>query len=104
MSHPTLDQIKDLPEYQALLTARGRIGWVLSAAVIIVYFGLILLIAFAPGWLGSSFSGGTTSIGIIIGLLVIFFVFIVTGYYVNLANKKLEPLTQAIHEKAKGLK
>lgn len=105
MPHPKLNQVKELPEYHALLAARGRIGWVLSAATIVVYFGLILLIAFAPAWLGTPVSeGSVTSIGIVLGLGVIFFCFLVTGFYVNLANKKLEPLTQAIHEKVKGLK
>lgn len=95
----TVDDIKHQPEYQALTRARARVTWTLSAAVILVYFALILLIAFTPDSLGDPIGDGVTSIGIALGLGVIFFCFIVTGIYVYYANHVLEPLTRAVVRK-----
>lgn len=103
MSHH-LNRVRELPEYAALMQAKGRIGWVLSSTVILVYFALILAIAFFPQALGTPAAGGVTSIGILLGLGVIFFCFAVTGYYVHYANTKLEPLSKALLAKAEELK
>lgn len=96
MTHPPVGNIRDLPEYHALMKAKGRVGWILSLSVIIVYFALILAIAFFPASLGAPIGSGVTSIGVVLGLFVIFFCFIVTGYYVHFANTKLEPLNKAL--------
>lgn len=95
----TVDELKHQPEYQALTRARARITWILSAAVIFVYFALILLIAFTPESLGRPLGDGVTSIGIALGLGVILFCFVITGIYVYYANHVLEPLTRAVVQK-----
>lgn len=95
----TVDELKHQPEYQALTRARARITWILSAAVIFVYFALILLIAFTPESLGRPLGDGVTSIGIALGLGVILFCFVITGIYVYYANHVLEPLTATIAKK-----
>jgi uncharacterized membrane protein (DUF485 family) len=100
MASITLDNIQHLPEYLALTRARRNITWSLSAMVILVYFALILLIAFAPLSLGQPLGTGVTSIGIVLGLAVILFCFLVTGFYVYYANHVLEPLARAVKEKA----
>lgn len=100
MAQITLDQIQHLPEYLALTRARRTITWSLSILVIMVYFALILLIAFAPVSLGEPLGAGVTSIGIVLGLGVILFCFLVTGFYVYYANHILEPLANAVKEKA----
>lgn len=102
MTHPPVGDIRALPEYQALIKAKSRIGWLLSLSVIIVYFALILTIAFAPASLGAPIGSGVTSIGIVLGLGVIFFCFLVTGYYVHYANTKIEPLSKALLNKVGG--
>jgi uncharacterized membrane protein (DUF485 family) len=94
------EKIRQLPEYVALTRARKNIVWPLSVAIILAYFALIIAIAFAPASLGNSFTGGVTSVGIALGIGIIFFCFIVTGIYVYYANRVLEPLTQKIIAKA----
>ncbi len=94
------DAIRRLPEYQALTRARKKIMWPLSLATIVVYFALILAIAFYPAALRTPIADGVTSVGRVLGLGVILFCMVVTGIYVHYANTVLEPLTRAIRQKA----
>jgi uncharacterized membrane protein (DUF485 family) len=94
------EKIRQLPEYVALTRARKNIVWPLSIATIVAYFALILTIAFAPASLGNPITGGVTSIGIALGIGIIFFCFVITGIYVYYANRVLEPLTKIIIAKA----
>jgi len=92
----TIDHIKHQPEYHALVRARSRITWVLSVVTFVAYFALILFIAFSPDSLGTPIGTGVTSIGMVLGLGVIFLCFLVTGIYVYYANRVLEPLKRAV--------
>ncbi|MES2826030.1 MAG: DUF485 domain-containing protein [Pseudomonadota bacterium] len=94
------EEIRQMPEYIALTQARKKIVWPLSIATIVAYFTLILTIAFAPQVLGNPASDGVTSIGIILGLGIIFLCLVITGIYVAYANRVIEPLTRAIVRKA----
>lgn len=98
------ETIRQWPEYAALTRARKKIMWPLSIIMIAAYFVLILAIAFAPESLGDPVGGGVTSIGITLGLGVILLCFVITGIYVYYANRVLEPLNQAILNKAGALK
>ena len=90
-----LDKIEHLPEFIALTQARRKIVLPLAIISIAAYFALILIIAFSPSTLATSLTGGTTSVGIALGLGLIFLCFIVTGIYVSYANRVLEPLVAA---------
>ena len=94
------EKIRQMPEYIALTRARKKIVWPLSIATIVAYFALVLTIAFAPQVLGRPIGGGVTSIGIVLGLGIIFLCLVITGIYVAYANRIIEPLTQTIVQKA----
>jgi len=94
-------EIKADPEFQKLVHARTRFSLILTALTLLVYFGFILLIAFAPGWLGQSLSGGVTTIGIPLGVGVIVAAFVLTGIYVARANTAYDVLTQQLLERHK---
>jgi uncharacterized membrane protein (DUF485 family) len=96
MAASSLDAIQKNPKYQQLVTERRSLGLWLSAAMCVIYFGFILLVAFAPGFLGASLTGGVTTVGIPIGILVILSAFALTGFYVNRANGTYDTLTQQI--------
>lgn len=98
------EKIRQMPEYIALTQARKKIVWPLSIATIIAYFSLVLTIAFAPQVLGNSVGDGVTSVGIVLGLGIIFLCLIITGIYVAYANRVIEPLTRAIVQKAGELR
>lgn len=98
----TPDQIRQMPEYLELTQARKKILVPLSIAIIFAYFSLILAIGFYPQSLGTSLAGGTTSIGVALGLGLILFCFVITGIYVTYANRVLEPLVKKIQDKSRG--
>lgn len=96
----SLLEVSQSPDYQQLLTERARFGWVLTLAMLVVFFGYILLIAFAPGLLARPIGNGTTTVGIPLGIGVILSGILLTGVYVHRANSRFDPLIAAIVEEA----
>jgi uncharacterized membrane protein (DUF485 family) len=87
------------PNYQELVRRRSSLGWTLSLIMLVIYFGFILLVAYAPKFLGMRFGEGVTTIGIPIGLFVIASAFVLTGIYVSKANSKYDALIRRIVER-----
>ncbi|MGO9769951.1 MAG: DUF485 domain-containing protein [Roseiarcus sp.] len=98
MAAADIEAIENNAKYKRLVAARASLGATLSALVCVIYFGFILLVAFAPGFLGASLTGGVTTVGIVVGILVIVASFLLTGYYVFRANRTYDALTKEIIE------
>lgn len=96
-----VERVKRDPGFDDLVTKRSRFAWVLSAAILCIYFGFILIIAFVPKLLAVPIGGGVTTVGIPVGLLVIVSAFVLTGVYVRRANTEFDYLTRQILERAK---
>jgi uncharacterized membrane protein (DUF485 family) len=93
----TLTQrIANDPRYQELKSRRSRFGWWLTAAMMVVYYGFILLVAFDKPFLATRLGDGVMTIGMPIGLGVIVFTIVITGIYVRRANKDYDALTEQI--------
>jgi uncharacterized membrane protein (DUF485 family) len=71
---------------RALSARRFRIALALTGAVMVVYFGFILLVAFAPALLARIEAPGL-SLGILLGALVIVFSWLSTWFYVRWMNR-----------------
>lgn len=82
--------------YQQLKSRRSRFGWLLALAMMIVYYGFILLVAFNKPLLATRLGEGVTTIGIPLGLGVIVFTVVITGLYVRRANSEYDALTDQI--------
>lgn len=82
------------PEFRELIQRRTGFAWTLSAVMLVVYLGFILLVAFAPDTMATKVDGGATSLGILIGLAVIIFAFALTGVYVARANGRFDDITR----------
>ncbi len=93
-----LARIEQDPNYQELVRRRSSLGWMLSLIMLIIYFGFILLVAYAPKFLGTPIGTGVTTIGIPIGLSVIALAFVLTGIYVRKANSSYDTLIRRIVE------
>ena len=93
------EKIKQDPNYQELVRRRSSLGWTLSLIMLVIYFGFILLVAYAPNFLGIRLGAGVTTIGIPIGLFVIVSAFVLTGIYVSIANSKYDALIRRIVER-----
>lgn len=95
-------EIENNPKFQQLVAARKSLGWTLSAVMLAIYFGFILLVAFNKPFLGTPLAAGSvTTIGIVIGLAVIVSAFVLTGIYVSKANATYDALTKEIVEESK---
>ena len=75
--------------------ARARIAIILTAAMIVVYFGFIALIAFNPALLARKVSDGL-SLGILLGALVIVASWVLTWIYVHWANTHYDTAIKAM--------
>jgi uncharacterized membrane protein (DUF485 family) len=90
--------LKD-PKYHELKAKRTRLGWWLTLAMMLVYYGFVLLVAFNKPLLATPLGQGVTTLGMPIGLAVIVFTVVITGLYVRRANGEYDTLAEQI---AKG--
>ena len=67
--------------------ARSSLPFVLSAVMLVIYFGFILLVAYQKPLLGTQIVPGL-SWGILLGALVIVSAWVLTFIYVLASNKK----------------
>lgn len=74
------------PEIARLSAARWRIAIALTAAMMAIYFGFILLVAFNKPLLGRQVAPGL-SVGILLGALVIVMSWVLIGVYARWANR-----------------
>jgi uncharacterized membrane protein (DUF485 family) len=70
---------------EAVSAARWRVALSLTVAMMAVYFGFILLVAFDKPLLGRTIAPGL-SLGILLGVLVIVAAWVLTWVYVRWAN------------------
>ena len=100
MSDPTIERIRSHPQYAVLRTQRNRLGWILTALMLVVYYGYIALIAFDRDFLARPLANGVTTVGIPIALGVIVFTVLIVGFYVWRANSTFDALTAQVLDEA----
>src|SRR5208282_995319 len=101
MSLLIASKIQNNPKYLLLVKERDTLSWTLSALVCIMYFGFILLIAFAPGIITQPISDTSViPLGMILGVGVILASAALTGVYVYKANGTFDPIAQEIVREA----
>ncbi len=95
-------QIENSPRFKELVHKRQVFATLLSLIMLILYVGFILLIAFAPDWLGTPLHPGTNvTRGIPIGVGLIVISFLLTAVYVWRANGEFDRLTKQIISEVK---
>lgn len=97
---PDFRAVADNPKYKELIAKRTRFGWILTAIMLVVYYGFVSLIAFDKSFLAQPIGSGVMSLGIPIGFGVIVISIILTGVYVVRANGEFDRLTREIVEEA----
>ena len=80
-------ELLDSPEFHHLVARRWRMSMALTAALFVLYYGYILLIAGNKAFLARRLGTGATTIGIPLGALVIAGAWILTAVYVIWANR-----------------
>ncbi len=86
------------PKYQELKAKRTSLGWWLTLAMMVVYYGFIMLVAFNKPLLASKLGAGVMTLGMPIGLGVIIFTIVITAVYVNKANGEFDSLSEEINK------
>jgi uncharacterized membrane protein (DUF485 family) len=94
MASHDYNQVLLSPQFQELVRQRTKFAWTLSIVMLVIYFGFILLVAFAKPLLATKIGDGVTSLGIILGLGVIVSAFVLTGIYVQRANSRFDEMTR----------
>jgi uncharacterized membrane protein (DUF485 family) len=95
MDVSTLQRIEADPNYQKLVSERKSFGWTLAILTLVIYYGYIAIVAFAPSVIAIKVSGDIT-VGIILGVAIILASILLTGIYVLRANSEYDDLTNAI--------
>jgi uncharacterized membrane protein (DUF485 family) len=98
LDNETAKRIQENPKFQELVQKRSSFAWLLAIIMLIIYYSFIMTIAFSPETLGASLSGGVMTIGIPVGIAIIFIAFTLTGIYTNRANSEFDKLTNEIKE------
>jgi uncharacterized membrane protein (DUF485 family) len=108
MDTTLVQRIAAHPSYRELKARRTSFGWWLTAAMMVVYYGFILLVAFNKPLLASRLGEGVMTLGMPIGLGVIVFTVVITALYVRRANRDFDRLSdevvQAVATSAPGAK
>ena len=100
MENDMATKIAANPKYQKLVATRSSFGWILTLIMMVVYYGYIALIAFNKESLSARLGDGVMTVGIPVGLGVIFFTILITGFYVRRANSEFDQLTREIVEES----
>jgi uncharacterized membrane protein (DUF485 family) len=103
MQQELAERILELPRFKELVARRNRLAWSLAIIVLVVYYTYILVIAFDPAVFGTPISGKSViTIGIPIGAGIILMCWLMTGLYVNRANKVYDELTEEVVREVTG--
>lgn len=95
-------KIRGNPKFRELVRQRNRLAGILSLAMLTIYCGFILLVAFGGSLLGTPLgSGMVMTVGIPVGLFVIVSAFVLTGIYVSKANTTFDDLNAQVLTEAK---
>lgn len=97
MSEQIYARIRANPKFEQLVHQRGRLAWSLSAIVLVLFYALVLTVAFAPNVIGLRIADGSTlTFGVAAGLFQFAFFWLLTAYYVYKANTEFDALTADI--------
>ena len=85
------------PRFQRLVRARSTLGWALAAVMVVVYLGLIALVAFDKPLVAQPIGDGPTTLGIVLGIGVIVTAIVLVGIYVAIANSKFDDMSRELN-------
>ena len=101
MQEDLVDRIKADPNYQQLKATRTAFGWTLTIIMLAAYYGYIAVIAFDKELFGIRIGEGVTTLGIPVGVGLIVFTVLITGFYVRRANTEFDEMTARIQKEFK---
>lgn len=101
MSTEIYARIRQNPRFAELVEKRTRFATTLAAIVLVVFYGFILLVAFAPDLIGKRlFDGSNLTFGVLAGLLQFIIFWVLTLVYVRRANGEFDDINKEIIQAA----
>ena len=88
-----------LPDFRQVDASRRRVAGALTIAMMVIYFGFILLVAYAKPFLSQLVVPGL-SLGILLGALVIVAAWVLIWIYVRWANTHYDSAIEAVRRGA----
>jgi uncharacterized membrane protein (DUF485 family) len=95
MDQRSLSRIEADPNYVKLVNERKSFGWTLAIITLVMYYGYVAIVAFAPALIAVPLFGSIT-VGIVLGVAIILASILLTGVYVIRANSEYDQLTNAV--------
>ena len=100
VARPVPDAVDiDVGELERVAARRFRVAVALTGAMLAIYFGFILLIAFGRDFLSNRITNGLT-VGMALGVVVILSTWVLTWAYVRWANRHYEPAIRKLGERS----
>ncbi|HQZ03768.1 MAG TPA: DUF485 domain-containing protein [Thauera sp.] len=101
MSSSVYAHIRRNPRFAELVAKRTRFAGILAVIVLVIFYGFVMLVAFAPELIGKRlFEGSNLTFGILAALLQFIFFWILTLVYVRRANGEFDDINQEIVQAA----
>lgn len=101
MSNPMYQRIRTNPKFRELVSRRTRFAIVLSAIVLVAYYGFMMVVAFRPAMLHTPLSEGSAlTVGMPIGVGIVFVSWLLTGLYVWRANTDFDRINEEVLREA----
>jgi len=97
MSSVMYERMRENPKFRELVAKRGRFAWTLAAIVLTMFYGFVMVVAFAPESLGQPIAEGSRwTVGLVAELFMFIFFWVLTAVYVRKANTEFDALSQEI--------
>lgn len=97
MSASEYQKIRSNRRYPEMVARRRRLAGSLTAIVLVVFFGFILVVAFSPKLLATPLvAGGVTTIAVPLGVGMIVLFWLLTGVYVLRAHHDFDEINSEI--------
>lgn len=97
MSSARYERIRNNPKFRTLVQRRRRFALTLSLVVVLTYYGFMAVVAFQPDILRTPLvASGVTSLGVPVGVGIIFLSWLLTGVYVRRANSEFDALNSEL--------
>lgn len=102
MDEAQVKRILENPKFQELVSKQRKLSWSLTALMLFIYIGFILLVAYNKEFLHSSFSGVVTW-GVPLGSGVIMASFVLCWVYSSISNSAFDRLNREAVEEASNI-
>ncbi|WP_330208790.1 MULTISPECIES: DUF485 domain-containing protein [unclassified Pseudomonas] len=97
MTPQEIELIRQHPEFIQLVRRKQKLYWSLSLAMLVIYYGFVLLVAFPPSFYSGQF-GGVAAVGMQVGVVIVGQAFALNGFYVYRANNVIDPLNEQLKQ------